>query len=293
MDNEVVKIEDEELEYLNAKAIIPIITNKELKTKLDYLNNLDHEIGGWITGKVTKECIILENILIPNQEVTNASVEIEPESGVKLLKEFKDKCKKILGHYHSHAGMGVFWSTTDEENMAKIMLPRDFFIFIVGSNEKYLVRLETKKPFRMSVDNLKIRVYNEEDKKIQEKLQKIIDKRITQTTISATSFAQLQDDRISSIEKGDLLLEESSSNNHFWKEIFAGIFVSYQDSILLIEGLNISQANSLAHEFSDYQSQLGGPGGLGLSGYYVEFTVNKLKKAKRLVNKIVDALNSM
>ncbi len=103
--------EDKEEEQEECKVKLPIYLDSQLDMKLRYLSrSLDTEIAGWLTGEITKEGIFIKDILIPEQEVGGASVDISPSAGAKLRTEFGDKCTKIIGHWHSHCDFGTSWS---------------------------------------------------------------------------------------------------------------------------------------------------------------------------------------
>jgi len=162
-----------------AKINIPIVMKRSLKEEIDWLStNYDKEIAGWITGTITKDKIILEELLIPHQEVGGASVDMDGKQIAQLRKEYGNKCKRIIGEWHSHVGMGCFWSSTDEDLIEQFMKPRKMAIFIVSSKGKHLVRLESKEPFKISIDKLKFEV--EEDTKVKKKLEKEIKKKVTE-----------------------------------------------------------------------------------------------------------------
>ena len=162
------------------KITIPIVMTHELKIKLDYLSNRDEEVSGWLTGDYNKDGIYLDDILIPEQEVTGSSVDIDASSGPRLLKQFKEKCQRIIFHFHSHTNkMSTFWSSIDEECISSLMAPRKFFGFIVGAKEEYLTRVELREPFNLSIDNLSFSVKNSKEIEIiQTKLQKEVDKKV-------------------------------------------------------------------------------------------------------------------
>lgn len=135
----------------NSKIIItPLLMNK-----LDILSSeYNQEIGGYITGEVKEGVIYMDDILIPTQVVTGGSVDINPGDQVGLYKKFGKKCQKILGHMHTHPGsLGCFWSDRDLVTMKDIMTYKKFYIFIVGSNKKYLIKICTKLPFKAEFDN--------------------------------------------------------------------------------------------------------------------------------------------
>ena len=131
----------------------------ELKTKLDILtSNYVSEIGAYITGEVRNGEIFLQDILIPNQQLSRVSVEINPKDQIDLLKRYGDKVKKIICHFHSHNSMGCFWSGTDVNNMNQIMTYKDFFVFIVGSKGNYLIKVCQSKPYKLEINDVRLNI---------------------------------------------------------------------------------------------------------------------------------------
>ncbi len=166
---------------MEADQNFEILISKELEDKINWLvNNYDNEIGAWLIGEITNESILIEDFLIPNQDVSGASVDTSGKALVELRKEYGDKCKKIIGHWHSHNTMGNSWSTTDEDFMKEFVAPRERAVFIVSSqSDKHRIRLELTKPFKISLDELEYKIPYE-DSKIGNKLKKIISKKCTE-----------------------------------------------------------------------------------------------------------------
>lgn len=166
-----------------------ILISKELEDKINWLvNNYDKEIGAWLIGEITNERIIIEDFLIPNQEVSGASVDTSRKALVELRKEYGDKCRRIIGHWHSHNTMGASWSTTDEDFMKEFIAPRERAVFIVSSQQdKHKVRLELTKPFKMSLDELEYKIPYE-DSTIGNKLKEIISKKCTESKKTTYSY---------------------------------------------------------------------------------------------------------
>ena len=136
-------------------------------------NDNQDEWGGWLGGEVIDGKMILDDLMIPEQEVTSAEVDIKPEDIRGMLKEYKHKrVKRILCHIHSHNSMSAFFSATDTTNMENIMRDRDFFVFIVVSQQTdkpYLAELWLSKPFEVKI-NVEIKIgYNDNLKKWCEK----------------------------------------------------------------------------------------------------------------------------
>lgn len=157
---------------------INIVMKRIFKDKIEWFScNYDKEIAGWITGTIEGNSIILEDLLIPEQEADSGGVDMTGKQLVKLRKEYGKKCESIIGEWHSHSSMGSFWSSTDEEFIKQFSEPREICIFIVSSKETHKIRVEIRKPFTISLDDLEYEV--EEDDKLAKKLQKELDKKVT------------------------------------------------------------------------------------------------------------------
>jgi len=168
-----------------------IYISKELENKLDYLTkNYSQEIAGFLIGEIKDGSIILEDLLIYEQEVGGASVDCQGKSLIKLRKEYKDKCLKIIGHFHSHNTMGAFWSETDENFIKEFSEPREISVFIVGSkNSRHLVRIELKKPFKMSLNSVEYEVIEEPNKELENFLKKEIKNKVTEKTLTYYDYS--------------------------------------------------------------------------------------------------------
>jgi proteasome lid subunit RPN8/RPN11 len=138
--------------------MIKVNMTPSLMIKLDVLSSqYDSEIGGYLLGETKDGELVLNDLLLPDQSVTSTSVVISGKDQVNLLKRYgAEKMKKIVGHWHSHAKMGCFWSGTDRENMQNIMSYKDYFVFMVSSNKNHLCRLCIKKPITLEFENIPI-----------------------------------------------------------------------------------------------------------------------------------------
>ncbi len=178
---------------MEVEQTFKIIISKDLNERLDWLvNNYAEEIGAWLVGEVRDGNIYIEDFLVPEQEVTKASVDTDTASLIKLRKEHGDKCLKIIGHWHSHNTMSSYWSSTDETFIEEFMGPRDFAIFMVSSvRDGHRVRLETKKPIKLKFDECDFEV--EYGEKLGKEMEKIIKEKV-KAPKPIDNFAGFDDD---------------------------------------------------------------------------------------------------
>lgn len=255
-----------EKEENKTEADIPVIISEELKYKLDYLSSFSYEIAGWLTGKYNKDGIFLNDILIPKQEVTGASVDINTNGCVELVKEFKEKCKDIIGYMHSHAGMSTFWSTVDDENIKNIMEPRKFFVFIVSSRGEHLVRLEVREPFKISVDNIGYIVHSKENEKLKNEIDKEIEKKVVKKVTSVVNIYRNN---------------EFQKPLDFEKVIAPGLTADYVGRTLNISGLLPLQSAELSDVFKAFRPVSGKDNFGNIS---LIFPRIKRKKARKIID---------
>ena len=281
---------------------IPVVLSEELDAKMHYIaNEYSHEVGGWITGEIREDCIYLDDLLIPEQEVSGGSVDIDPSAGPSLLREFKNKCKLIMGHWHSHASMSTFWSNIDETNMSQIMEPRKFFTFIVSSKDEdnHLVRFEAKTPFRVTVDKLKYSVEIPELEELKEKIKKEIENKVTQRTYSSNVQSKTIYENGKFCDNKRTYGENWNINNKpvkvdspdaakfvdgdFELEIIDGMLATYEGKNLTINGLDTMFANRLMKDFSEFKPEF--INAAGLNNDAVIFRI-KRKKARKILERV-------
>ena len=152
---------------------------RKLNEKLIWLvKNYEKEISAWLTGEIKDGEIIIEDFLVPHQEVTVGSVDTTGKNLIDLRKEYGDKCKKIIGHFHSHNTMSSSWSPTDDDFIKTFIAPREVAVFIVSSiNDGHRVRVELNRPIKLSLDEAEFEIIYEDDK-LEKELRKIIKDKI-------------------------------------------------------------------------------------------------------------------
>ena len=139
--------------------MIKLNISAELKAKLDVLcTEFDSEIGGYLTGESKAGEIYLDDILIPSQRVSSVSVKIDPKDQISLLKRYGQKCKRIIGHFHSHHRMGAFWSGQDSSDMQSVMQHKKLYVFIVGSKGDYKIRVCLRDPVTYDFEQVNLYV---------------------------------------------------------------------------------------------------------------------------------------
>ena len=150
--------------------ILPSLINQMNVISSEY----DIEIAGYITGEIKNGEIFLQELLIPKQITNSVRNMITSEHQVNLLKKYGKKCQKIIGHWHSHHNMGVFWSEQDIELQNNTMERKKLFVFVVSSLGKHLITIRMKDPLKLEIDNAQFHIKNRRLDELRNKVNRII-----------------------------------------------------------------------------------------------------------------------
>jgi len=103
---------------------------------------------------------IVEEFYLVKQSGSAAATELDQEAIAKLMEELlaagkQEQLGSIKCWAHSHPGMGVFWSATDEETCN--LLVSDYLVSIVVSDGFAVkCRIDTTQPVPMTIDNVPV-----------------------------------------------------------------------------------------------------------------------------------------
>lgn len=81
---------------------------------------------------------VIEDILVPRQEVSFASVSIDPEHIMEISEIIRAKKLTILGWSHSHSNFNVFFSGVDDKNQTTLLAETSNFLVIQNVKIKYV-----------------------------------------------------------------------------------------------------------------------------------------------------------
>lgn len=163
------------------------------KTKLDlYIEFADGEISGLGDVEVLEDgSLFISDVYIFDQESSGASTEIDADTIADFIKECIEQEKdlsKIRLWWHSHGNMNAFWSTTDDQTSGTCFRTAPFFISIVGNKSgDYRVRVDTFMEggahLPISMDNIPLKVYHEEDLELRDKIRDEVKDKVTRTHV--------------------------------------------------------------------------------------------------------------
>ena len=106
-----------------------------------------------IEGKI----ITVEDAVLLPQSASVSSVELDQEAYADWIETVPDE---DLSRYncwlHTHPGMGVFWSGTDDKNIAKQDMP--LLVSVVADGSTMLGRVDLKEPFPVTINHVPVEV---------------------------------------------------------------------------------------------------------------------------------------
>ena len=131
-----------------------------------------------------------------------------------------------------------------ELHMEQIMEPREKYVFIVSSKGEHLIRLETKKPFRMSINKIGYTVIDDDYDKIGKKMEKELKKKIQEPEVTSTIPYN------SSYNPN--ACKSWFKNSHaptFEEEVCVGVRALYENKELVITGLAKDEMEFLLEQY--------------------------------------------
>ena len=150
-----------------------------------WTHHAEGEVSGLGLIDVTREgeCISsleVTDVFILKQECTSVSTELDPGAIGELLVDLSQKGKEheLRVWWHSHADMGVFWSSTDDTNIQRLAT-EDFLVSIVLNKAwETRVRVDWFAPARVTFDDLPLHVLLPDDA-VHSRCQKDIETLVT------------------------------------------------------------------------------------------------------------------
>lgn len=132
----------------------PIYIKQEARLKQDRLIAMVPGEVGWfgVVNDEDSDFIIIEDIIVPKQKVTGASVDYDAAGIESLMDEHSDVIHKVKYFGHSHYTMDSYFSSIDIDDFIKPMSETgiDYFICHVENKEgKSETRIDQFKPIRI------------------------------------------------------------------------------------------------------------------------------------------------
>lgn len=134
----------------------------------------------------------IERFYLLEQEGSCAHTEIDSEAIAKLMEKLiqegkKDEVAKLKCWAHSHPGMGLFWSKTDDENCARLV--GDYLVsLVVGQGFGIRCRVDVAGPVPFTIDRIPVLVEMPADEALLESCKKEVEEKVR---VKPTIFGRL------------------------------------------------------------------------------------------------------
>lgn len=133
-----------------------VLISPEAKQMLDlYVDLATDEVSGLGIVSLVNRQLFIEKIHLLKQKCSSSDTELDPEAISLLMTEMMKNGEdpgKLKLWWHSHANMGVFWSTTDEATAGKF--GNGWMLSVVANKKKeYKVRLDIYDPVHVVLDD--------------------------------------------------------------------------------------------------------------------------------------------
>lgn len=193
-----------------------VFISLEAKQKLDlYIKHTDSEISGLGEVKIFENNFLIKNIYLFKQECTGITTDLSQEDIAKFLLESVQLGVDPSGlklWWHSHVNMETFWSPTDKGTAGKF--GNGWMMSIVGNKKgDYLARFDLYSPIRLTIDNLKLEVFQSVSDELEEEIKKEIEEKVAVKTYFTSrypwtnTFMQFGNDYYSQAEEKNKNLE--------------------------------------------------------------------------------------
>lgn len=194
------------------KIDFEIVLQPHVSERIEWLtHNYDKEISAWLTGELKDNQVIIDGLLFPHQEVGSASVDTDTKQLIKLRKEYGDECKRIIGHWHSHNTMGAFFSGTDDKFMEEHTNGRELRVFLVTSTHGNKARLEMRKPFRLSINDINI-IQKKDNPQLEEEMNALIKEKVTESKTGTVVVSNIYEEAYEPLSLGEVKIDKKTHN---------------------------------------------------------------------------------
>jgi len=109
---------------------------------------------------------LVTDVFLPRQECTPGGTELDQDWVAALLVTLEEEGRDSGGlkfWWHSHAGMGVFWSQTDEQCIAGLANDNYYISLVTNKAGDVLARLDIFNPLRVTLDEVPVVVRGRDD----------------------------------------------------------------------------------------------------------------------------------
>lgn len=144
--------------------------------------------------RIEGQVITVEDAVLLPQSANRASVELDQDAYGDWIETVPDEdLPRYNCWLHTHPGMGVFWSGTDDENIARQDMP--LLVSVVADGNTMLGRVDLKEPFPVTINHVPVEIDLDIDGKRYERAGKEIKDKIYSGRLAVCHTGWPFDDR--------------------------------------------------------------------------------------------------
>ena len=141
------------------KLLIPLRSYRKL---LAYVDLVDDEVSGFadVTFDKDKMAFVMGEVYLMEQEVSGARTDIEEKDVSDFNRQMIKKGIRQLPRiwWHSHADMGAFWSSTDDDTLEKFKNNSFTIGLETNHDHEFICSIMLWKPFKLRINNVPVKV---------------------------------------------------------------------------------------------------------------------------------------
>lgn len=146
------------------------VPEKVWKRLLAYIEACPMEVGGLGTIEPIDGKLVVTDVFLLEQEVTNVRTLLDPAAVHRFIAEWVrgGKDHELLRFWwHSHADMAVFWSETDMATIREFSQGGNWLVSLVGNHKRETrTRITSTVPFPFAIDHLPVEVIPDVDEAV-------------------------------------------------------------------------------------------------------------------------------
>ena len=157
--------------------------------------------------RIEGNVIPVEDAVLLPHSANRSSVELDQEAYADWIETVPDEdLTKWNCWLHTHPGMGVFWSATDDENIARQDMP--LLVSVVADGSMMLGRIDLREPLSVTINHVPVEIDLDIDEEAYELAGEEIKNKICSSQVSACDNAWPFDDREGFLDSWGYIQEE-------------------------------------------------------------------------------------
>lgn len=131
-----------------------IIDNLAYRRIMHWVDKSQYEVSGFFKYTLDSKGVFqVSNAILVPQVNKAAETDIKPADAAKAMYLLRD-IPGMLGWWHSHVKMGVFWSGTDRATIAELGSGGEILSIVFNQKREILAAFHLEKPFPIFVDKI-------------------------------------------------------------------------------------------------------------------------------------------